>query len=167
VGGFPTFQMKAGSLEKPEQFVVVDEHTFRVNFLRADKLTMPDMAVPVPRSSTPTLAKKHATEKDPWAPDWLKTNEAGGGAYKVEPAGSRARSSSSSALRTGRAARCPRSAHRPARVPSAGNRRALLRAGDIDMTYEMPPKDFLELSADRRRSKWPAPRSRTRCSTSA
>ena len=27
VGGFPTFQMKAGSLEKPEQFVVVDDHT--------------------------------------------------------------------------------------------------------------------------------------------
>ena len=25
VGGFPTFQMKAGSLEKPEQFVVVDD----------------------------------------------------------------------------------------------------------------------------------------------
>ncbi len=30
VGGFPTFQMKAGSLEKPEQFVVVDDHTFRI-----------------------------------------------------------------------------------------------------------------------------------------
>jgi ABC-type transport system substrate-binding protein len=29
VGGFPTFQMAAGSLEKPEQFEVVDEHTFR------------------------------------------------------------------------------------------------------------------------------------------
>ena len=28
VGGFPTFQMAAGSLEKPEQFVVVDDHTF-------------------------------------------------------------------------------------------------------------------------------------------
>ncbi len=27
VGGFPTFQMKAGSLEKPEQFVAVDDHT--------------------------------------------------------------------------------------------------------------------------------------------
>src|SRR5262245_50107114 len=27
VGGFPTFQMKAGSLERPEQFVVVDNHT--------------------------------------------------------------------------------------------------------------------------------------------
>jgi peptide/nickel transport system substrate-binding protein len=33
-------------------------------------------------------------------------------------------------------------------VPSAGNRRALLEKGDIDMTYEMPPKDFLELSKD-------------------
>jgi peptide/nickel transport system substrate-binding protein len=48
VGGFPTFQMSAGSLEKPEQFVVVDDHTFRVNFLRPDKMTMMDMAVPVP-----------------------------------------------------------------------------------------------------------------------
>ena len=33
VGGFPTFQMKAGSLEKPEQFEVVDDYTFRVKFL--------------------------------------------------------------------------------------------------------------------------------------
>src|SRR6201999_1249102 len=48
VGGFPTFQMKAGSLEKPEQFVVVDDYTFRVDFLRKDKLTLMDLAVPVP-----------------------------------------------------------------------------------------------------------------------
>jgi peptide/nickel transport system substrate-binding protein len=52
VGGFPTFQMAAGSLEKPEQFEVVDDHTFKVKFLRKDKLTMNDLAVPVPRSST-------------------------------------------------------------------------------------------------------------------
>ena len=36
VGGFPTFQMAAGSLEKPEQFEVVDEHTLRVKFIRRD-----------------------------------------------------------------------------------------------------------------------------------
>ena len=48
VGGFPTFQMKAGSLEKPEQFAVIDDYTFKVSFLRRDKLTMPDLAVPVP-----------------------------------------------------------------------------------------------------------------------
>ena len=54
VGGFPTFQMKAGSLEKPEQFVVVDDHTFRVDFIRKDRLTMPDLAVIVPASSIPS-----------------------------------------------------------------------------------------------------------------
>src|SRR3712207_9132655 len=37
VGGFPTFQMRAGSLEKPEQFVAVDDHTFRVDFLPRDR----------------------------------------------------------------------------------------------------------------------------------
>ena len=38
VGGFPTFQMGAGSLTKAEQFVVVDDNTFRVDFLRKDRL---------------------------------------------------------------------------------------------------------------------------------
>src|ERR1700746_2074933 len=48
VGGFPTFQMSAGSLTKPEQFVVVDDHTFRVDFAKKDRLTIPDLAVIVP-----------------------------------------------------------------------------------------------------------------------
>src|SRR5438132_14336134 len=84
VGGFPTFQMKAGSLEKPEQFVAVDDHTFRVNFLRKDKLTMPDLAVPVPAIYNAELAKKHATPTDAWAMEWPKSHDAGGGAYKLE-----------------------------------------------------------------------------------
>ena len=32
VGGFPTFQMSAGSLSKPEQFVAVDDHAFASTF---------------------------------------------------------------------------------------------------------------------------------------
>jgi len=46
VGGVPTFQLKAGSLEKAEQFVAVDDHTFRIDFQRKDKLTFPDLCVP-------------------------------------------------------------------------------------------------------------------------
>ena len=65
VGGFPTFQMKAGSLEKPEQFEVVDDHTFRITFLRKDRLTLPDIAVPVPVIINSELAKKHATAERP------------------------------------------------------------------------------------------------------
>src|ERR1700741_2683144 len=48
VGGFPTFQMGAGSLTKPEQFVVVDDDSVSVDFLKKDKLTIPDLAVIVP-----------------------------------------------------------------------------------------------------------------------
>jgi peptide/nickel transport system substrate-binding protein len=34
VGGFPTVQMAAGSLKKPEQFVILDDHTIRIDFLQ-------------------------------------------------------------------------------------------------------------------------------------
>ena len=39
VGGFPTVQMKAGTLLKPEQFVAVDDTTFRVDLIKKDRLT--------------------------------------------------------------------------------------------------------------------------------
>src|ERR1700693_2966437 len=84
VGGFPTFQMKAGSLEKPEQFVAVDDSTFRVDFIRKDRLTMPDLAVIVPAVYHSELIKKHVTASDPWAMEWLKSNEAGSGTYRLE-----------------------------------------------------------------------------------
>jgi peptide/nickel transport system substrate-binding protein len=146
VGGFPTFQMKAGSLEKPEQFVVVDDYTFRVNFLRKDKLTLMDMAVPVASVYNSTLVKKHVTKEDPWGLVWTKTNTAGGGAYKVEAyrPGQEIIYARFEGWKSGPLPKIKRVVQR--QVPSAGNRRALLEKGDIDMTYEMPPKDFLELS---------------------
>src|SRR6478672_13677874 len=61
VGGFPTFQMGAGSLTKPEQFVVVDDNTVRVDFLRTDRLTIPDLAVIVPCVVNSELVKSKAT----------------------------------------------------------------------------------------------------------
>src|SRR6188474_3775318 len=81
VGGFPTFQMGAGSLSKPEQFVAVDDHTVRVDFMRKDRLTIPDLAVIVPCVVNSELVKKHATEKDPWGLEYTKQNTAGSGAY--------------------------------------------------------------------------------------
>src|SRR3974390_47615 len=59
VGGFPTFQMSAGSLTKPEQFVVVDDRTFRVDFAKKDRLTIPDLAVIVPCVLHSELWKQH------------------------------------------------------------------------------------------------------------
>src|SRR3979490_2147600 len=83
VGGFPTFQMSAGSLTKAEQFVVVDDSTVRVNFAKKDRLTIPDLAVIVPAIYNSELVKKHVSEKDPWGLEYTKQNTAGSGAYRV------------------------------------------------------------------------------------
>lgn len=149
MGGFPTFQMKAGSLEDPAQFKVVDTHTFYVKFIRKDKLSMPDMAVPVASIYNSTLAKKNATEKDPWAAEWLKTNAAGGGAYKVASwkPGQEIVYERFEEWKSGPLPKIKRIIQRD--VPSAGNRRALLQRGDIDMTYSLPPKDFSDFAGDK------------------
>ncbi len=149
MGGFPQFQMKAGSLEDPAQFKAVDAHTFHVKFPRKDKLSMPDMAVPVASIYNATLAKKNATDKDPWAAEWLKTNAAGGGAYKVvsfKP-GQELVFERFDDWKSGPLPKIKRIIQRD--VPSAGNRRALLQRGDIDITYSLPPKDFADFKGDK------------------
>jgi peptide/nickel transport system substrate-binding protein len=142
VGGFPTFQMAAGSLEKPEQFVVVDDHTFRVDFIRADKMLMFNLAVVVPFVINSALAKKNAAEADPWAMNWLKSNEAGGGAYRVESwkSGSETILVRFDNWKSGPLPKIRRVIARD--VPSPGTRRAMLERGDADISTGFPPKDF-------------------------
>ncbi len=145
VGGFPTFQMRAGSLEKPEQFVVVDDHTVRVDFIRKDRLTIPDLAVIVPCIINSELVKKNANEKDPWGMEYTKQNTAGSGAYKVTKwtPGTEVILERNDAWKLGPQPKVRRIIWRM--VPSAGNRRALLERGDADISYELPNKDFVEL----------------------
>jgi peptide/nickel transport system substrate-binding protein len=148
VGGFATFQMGAGSLEKTEQFEVVDDHTFRIKFLRKDKLTMNNIAVPVPCIYNSELVKKNVTAQDPWGLAWTRNNVAGGGAFKVEAwrSGQEIIYVRNDDWKSGPMPKLRRIVQRE--VPNAGNRRALLVKGDIDMTYDMPPKDFSELSKE-------------------
>ncbi|HET9583260.1 MAG TPA: ABC transporter substrate-binding protein [Bradyrhizobium sp.] len=148
VGGFPTFQMGAGSLTKPEQFVVVDDNTFRVDFARKDRLTVPDLAVIVPCIVNSELVKKHATEKDPWGMEFTKQNTAGSGAYKVASwvAGTEVVLERNDAWMGGPLPKTKKIIWRM--VPSAGNRRALLERGDADISYDLPNKDFVELKQD-------------------
>jgi peptide/nickel transport system substrate-binding protein len=145
VGGFPTFQMGAGSLTKPEQFVVVDDNTVRVDFMKKDRLTIPDLAVVVPAIYNSELVKKNATEKDPWGLEYTKQNTAGSGAYRVTKwtAGSEVILERNDDWKGGPLPKTKRIIWRM--VPSAGNRRALLERGDADISYELPNKDFVEL----------------------
>lgn len=147
VGGFPTFQMSAGSLTKKEQFVVVDDNTFRVDFARKDRLTIPDLAVIVPCIMNSELVKKNATEKDPWGLEYTKQNTAGSGAYKVTSwtPGTEVVMERNDAWVGGKLPETKKIIWRI--VPSAGNRRALLERGDADISYDLPNKDFVELKS--------------------
>src|SRR5437588_1944917 len=145
VGGFPTFQMGAGSLIKPEQFVVLDDNTVRVDFAKKDRLTIPDLAVIVPCIINSGLVKKHATEKDPWGLEYTKQNTAGSGAYRVVnwTAGTEVVMERNDKWVGGPMPKVRRIVWRM--VPSSGNRRALLERGDADISYDLPNKDFVEL----------------------
>ncbi len=147
VGGFPTFQMSAGSLTKPEQFVIVDDNTVRVDFAKKDRLTIPDLAVIVPCVVNSELVKKNASEKDPWGLEYTKQQTAGSGAYKVTKwtAGTEVIMERNDEWVGGPAPKIRRVIWRM--VPQAGNRRALLERGDADISYELPYKDFQELKA--------------------
>jgi peptide/nickel transport system substrate-binding protein len=147
VGGFPTFQMSAGSLTKPEQFVVVDDSTVRVDFARKDRLTIPDLAVIVPCVINSELVKKNASEKDPWGLEYTKQQTAGSGAYKVTKwtAGTEVIMERNDDWVGGPLPKIRRVIWRM--VPQAGNRRALLERGDADISYELPFKDFQEMKA--------------------
>ncbi len=145
IGGFATTQMAAGSLEKPEQFVVVDDRTFRVDFLRRDKLTMPDLAVTIPFVFDSETAKANAGG-DPWAKEYLKNNIAGGGAWRVESwkPGTETIYTRFDGWKSGPLPKLRRVIARD--IPSPSTRRALLERGDADISYGLPPKDFKDLA---------------------
>jgi peptide/nickel transport system substrate-binding protein len=148
VGGFPTFQMAAGSLTKTEQFVIVDDNTVRIDFLKKDKLTIPDLAVIVPSVFNSELLKKNGSEKDPWGMEYAKQQTAGSGAYKVTKwtAGTEVIMERNDDWVGGPVPKVRRVIWRM--VPQAGNRRALLERGDADISYELPNKDFQEMKAE-------------------
>lgn len=145
LGGFPSVQMKAGSMTKPEQFVVVDDSTFRVLLPAPSKLTLPDLAVPIPFIINSKLALKHATEKDPWATEYLHKTPAGSGAYKItrwDP-GQQFVYERNEEWALGPKPAIQRVIVRE--VPSAATRRALIERGDIDLYMDVPAKDAKEL----------------------
>lgn len=148
LGGFPAVQMKAGSMTDPEQFVVVDDKTFKLQLVRESKLTLPDLAVPVPIIINSKVAKQNATEDDPWATEYLHRNPAGSGAYKVarwDP-GQQLVYERNDMWTSGPLPGVKRVVVRE--VPSAATRRALVERGDIDLSFGIPDKDAKELAGN-------------------
>ena len=146
VGGFPTTQMKAGGLNRPEQFTVVDDETFVVTLDRPSKLSLPDLAVPVPFIINSTLAQANATAEDPWATEYLHKNTIGSGAFKVVrwDQGQQVVYERNEAWTGGPVPPVRRIIVRE--VPSAATQRALVERGDVQVAFDIPDKDAAELA---------------------
>jgi peptide/nickel transport system substrate-binding protein len=146
-GGFPAIQMGASMMTSPDQFVVVDDYTVQVNFPQPNKLVLANLAVPVAQIINSELAKEHATADDPWAFEWVGNNDAGGGAYTVDTwkPGSEITFKRFDAWKSGTLPSFEKVIVR--QIASAGTRRALLERGDVDLSFNLPPKDFSELVA--------------------
>ncbi len=148
VGGFPTVQMKVGSLVNKDQFVIVDDSTFRVDFVKKDRLTVPDLAVIVPGIYNSELVKKSATAQDPWGLEYTKLNTAGSGAFKVTSwkPGVEVVYERNDDWVGGKLPELKKVIWRT--IPSGGNRRALMERGDADISFDLPPKDFSEMKQE-------------------
>ncbi len=150
VGGFPTVQMRAGGMESPDQFEIIDDKTIRVHYLQPSKLLLPDLAVPVPFIINSKVALAHATDDDPWAMEYLHRNPAGSGAFKVE------RWQPSEQLvyiRNDDWQGGPLPAVRRViirEIPSQSTRRALIERGSVQFSHDIPAKDAREMLANPR-----------------
>ena len=82
--------------------------------------------------------------------DWLKNNEAGSGAFRVEKwtPGQELTYQRFDEWKSGPFPKIQRVIWRI--VPSAGNRRALIERGDADISFDLPPKDVAEMANDKK-----------------
>ena len=146
-GGFPAIQMAAGSLTSADQFSALDDATFKITFEKANKLSLPDLAVPVPCIVNKKLVMQHVTGADPWGLEWTQRNDAGSGAFKVASwkPGDQLVLTRFDAWKSGPLPQMKKVVFR--QIASPGTRRALLEKGDVDMSVGLPPKDYAELAA--------------------
>ncbi|MBV8848537.1 MAG: ABC transporter substrate-binding protein [Methylobacteriaceae bacterium] len=70
-------------VSKPEQFEVRDDMTFAMNMGAPSPMALDVVCLLNNALVDPDEVKAHATDKDPWASDWIKRNATGLGAYRL------------------------------------------------------------------------------------
>lgn len=140
-------QFETGSMTSPEQFVVLDDHSLRIDLPQPDRLALPNLALTYPIIVNSTLARQHASADDPFAERWLQANAAGGGAYRV------IRSEPGESVLFERFPDWVSGAQPGFEqvlwqtVPAAEARVAALTRGDADIAQDLPPRDVPNLAA--------------------
>ncbi|MDM0059064.1 ABC transporter substrate-binding protein [Variovorax fucosicus] len=143
-------QLSTGSLTDPAQFVAVDPHTLRITLPRADRYTLPNLALSFASVLNSELVKKNATPTDPWGTQWVRNNAAGGGAYTVESwsPGQQVVYARFDAWKSGPLPYVKRAIFQT--VPTPATRSAALQRGDADIALQLPPKDVDALAEQKK-----------------
>ena len=138
-------QLSTGSLTEPGQFRVLDARTVEITLPKPDRLAVANLCVPYAIMVNSTLAKRNATDADPWAQEWLKANTAASGAYTVEAF----RPGESVILRRNDAWRGGDGGKLPGfrrvivqSVPEAATRASLVERGDADLAIDLAASDI-------------------------
>ncbi|MGI4800544.1 MAG: ABC transporter substrate-binding protein, partial [Janthinobacterium lividum] len=135
-------QLQTGSITSADQFKIVDPHTVTLTLDKPDRLALANLCVCYAIMINSKLAKQHATEADPWAQEWMKTNAAAGGAYTIDSH----KPGESTILRRNEQWK---SGTLPAlkriiiqTVPEAATRASLIDRGDADLAIDLAASDM-------------------------
>lgn len=145
VKGVDLFQLNASSVDLNNPVTATDKYTFDVNLTKPNPLLPLVMAVPSccqPWDSKEV--KKHTTDVDPWAKEWMATHTVGFGAYHVESitSGVEVIWVANPNYHMG-APRIKKVIYK--QVPDAATRGALLQRGEVDVAVELSPRQREEL----------------------
>lgn len=141
-------QMGTGSMKDAKQFIVVDDMTIRVETDLADRFTVPNLALLFPAIFNSKVCMQHATASDPWAQEWLKTNVAGGGPFKLasNQAGQQFVLEPFANWKNGPIKSTAKILYQI--VPQTASRRIAAERGEADLVRDLPGRDIAAMIAE-------------------
>lgn len=141
VEGVGSFIFGLGSIDGEKPLTVIDEQTFEIHLTAPSPVFLRLFAIPLFGSPIfdSTEARKHATEEDEWARDWLSTHTAGFGPYHVEEyqAGEEVLWVANPNYWEGE---LPVQRIRQLEVPDESTRLSLLKEGEVDIATFLGPR---------------------------
>jgi peptide/nickel transport system substrate-binding protein len=142
VGTFFTTVMR---IPDADSIKAVDKYT--VSFTSSEPVALVPriLSVQLTKVIDSVEAKKHATDADPWAAEWLKNHEAGHGAFSLESIkpGEQAVFDGFDDYYRGKPA-VDKVLYKE--VPSSATRLSLLQGGGLDMAAELSEREYRQLS---------------------
>ena len=135
-------------ITKPEQMVVIDDYTLRVDLESSNPIFLLTQNLNNFGIINPKEAEAHKTEKDPYAQEWLKVNSTGSGPYMLEVwKPGEELSFKANPNYWGGTPAIARVIYKV--VPSEQDRLLLLKNGDVDVAYNISKRNIVSLKSEK------------------